>query len=88
MGNRQWACSRQKLKKALLLKLRKNEGLFSLLEKITIREFIQEDLDDVMTVNKVCLPENYSSAFYLEHFFENPKCFLVAEVDGKIVGYN
>ena len=57
-------------------------------EYITIREFKQEDLDAVMTINKVCLPENYSSAFYLEHFNENPRCFLVAEVNGKIVGYN
>jgi len=56
--------------------------------KVTIREFKQEDLDAVIMINKVCLPENYSSSFFLEHFFENPKCFIVAEADGKIIGYN
>ncbi|MEM4721056.1 MAG: ribosomal protein S18-alanine N-acetyltransferase [Candidatus Methanomethylicaceae archaeon] len=54
----------------------------------TIREFRPEDIDAVMTINKVCLPENYSPAFFLEHHYENPKIFLVAEADGKVVGYN
>lgn len=53
-----------------------------------IREFRPEDLDTVAMINRACLPENYSPSFFLEHYYENPKIFLVAEVGGKIVGYN
>jgi len=55
--------------------------------KYTIREFRPEDLEDVVNINKVCLPENYSPTFFLEHHYEDPKIFLVAEADGKVVGY-
>jgi len=55
--------------------------------KYTIREFRPEDLETVVNINKVCLPENYSPAFFLEHHYENPRIFLVAEADGKVVGY-
>lgn len=54
----------------------------------TIREFRPDDIDAVMMINKVCLPENYSPAFFLEHHYENPRVFLVAEAEGKVVGYN
>jgi len=57
-------------------------------DNVTIREFKPDDLESVMTINKVCLPENYSPGFFLEHFYENPRIFLVAEVGGRIVGYN
>ncbi len=57
-------------------------------ENVTIREFKPDDLESVMTINKVCLPENYSPGFFLEHFYENPRIFLVAEMGGRIIGYN
>ncbi len=57
-------------------------------DNVTIREFKPDDLESVMTINKVCLPENYSPGFFLEHFYENPRIFLVAELGGKIIGYN
>lgn len=53
-----------------------------------IREFKPEDLDAVVKINRICLPENYPPSFFLEHHFENPRIFLVAEVDGNVVGYN
>lgn len=53
-----------------------------------IREFKPEDLDVVVNINKICLPENYPPSFFLEHYYENPKIFLVAEINGKVVGYN
>lgn len=62
--------------------------LESLQGKYTIREFKPEDLDAIVNINKVCLPENYSPAFFLEHYYEDPRIFLVAEVDGRVVGYN
>ncbi|MEN3061264.1 MAG: ribosomal protein S18-alanine N-acetyltransferase, partial [Candidatus Methanosuratincola petrocarbonis] len=39
-------------------------------------------------INKVCLPENYSPDFFMEHHWENPRIFLVAQVGEKVVGYN
>ena len=56
--------------------------------RFEIREFRPEDLDTVALINRACLPENYSPSFFLEHYYENPKIFLVAEAEGKIVGYN
>ncbi|MGQ9759171.1 MAG: ribosomal protein S18-alanine N-acetyltransferase [Candidatus Methanomethylicaceae archaeon] len=53
-----------------------------------IREFKPSDIDAVIMINKTCLPENYSPAFFLEHHYENPRVFLVAEVEGNVVGYN
>jgi ribosomal-protein-alanine N-acetyltransferase len=60
----------------------------SMQTKFSLREFKPEDLDAVAMINKVCLPENYSPSFFLEHYYENPKIFLVAEAGGKVVGYN
>jgi ribosomal-protein-alanine N-acetyltransferase len=56
--------------------------------RFSLREFKPEDLDAVALINKVCLPENYSPSFFLEHYYENPRIFLVAEVDNRVVGYN
>jgi ribosomal-protein-alanine N-acetyltransferase len=59
-----------------------------MLERYTIREFRPEDLDAVVNINRICLPENYPPFFFLEHYYENPKIFLVAEIGNTIVGYN
>ncbi|MBC7127146.1 MAG: ribosomal protein S18-alanine N-acetyltransferase [Candidatus Methanosuratincola petrocarbonis] len=58
------------------------------MEKFTVREFRPEDLESVIMINKVCLPENYSPDFFMEHHWENPRIFLVAQVGEKVVGYN
>ncbi|MDI9644370.1 MAG: ribosomal protein S18-alanine N-acetyltransferase [Candidatus Verstraetearchaeota archaeon] len=58
------------------------------MERFIIREFRPKDLESVIVINRVCLPENYSPDFFMEHHWENPKIFLVAEVDDKVVGYN
>jgi len=55
--------------------------------KFTIREFKPLDLERVMWINKTCLPENYSPAFFMHHHYQYPKAFLVAEVNGEVVGY-
>jgi ribosomal-protein-alanine N-acetyltransferase len=55
---------------------------------LEIREFKLEDLDAVVRINKVCLPENYSPSFFMDHFYENPKIFVVGAVDGEVVGYS
>ena len=52
-----------------------------------IRQFRPSDLDRVIHVNQVCLPENYSSYFFMEIFERFPATFVVAEEDGDLVGY-
>ena len=52
-----------------------------------LREFKPKDLQSVVSINWKCLPENYSSQFFLELYEHYPKSFIVVEADGQIVGY-
>lgn len=52
-----------------------------------LRRFQPADLDRVIYINQVCLPENYSTHFFLDLFERYPETFIVAEIDGQIVGY-
>ncbi|MEM2122745.1 MAG: GNAT family N-acetyltransferase [Candidatus Bathyarchaeia archaeon] len=53
-----------------------------------VREFNPSiDLEKVVEINRLCLPENYTSNFFLEVYRNCPKGFLVAEVDGRAAGY-
>jgi ribosomal-protein-alanine N-acetyltransferase len=52
-----------------------------------IREFRENDLEPVIDINKKCLPENYAPWFFMEHYNQYPKAFLVAECKGIVVGY-
>jgi len=40
-----------------------------------------------MHINRVCLPENYTSFFFLDLHKRFPETFLVAEENGEVVGY-
>jgi len=40
-----------------------------------------------MYINRTCLPENYTSFFFLDLYRRFPLTFLVAEEDEEIVGY-
>ncbi|MEM1658639.1 MAG: ribosomal protein S18-alanine N-acetyltransferase [Candidatus Jordarchaeales archaeon] len=54
---------------------------------VVIREARHDDLLRVVEINRICLPENYPYYFF-QHLLESyPECFIVAEVDGEIVGY-
>jgi len=53
----------------------------------TIRRFSPEDLDQVIYINQTCLPENYSTYFFIHLYNNFPKTFIVAEEDKKVVGY-
>jgi len=55
---------------------------------LEVREFKPEDLDAVARINKICLPENYSPSFFMDHHYENPRIFVVSVVDGEIIGYS
>jgi ribosomal-protein-alanine N-acetyltransferase len=53
----------------------------------TIREFAPKDLNDVVRINRENLPENYPQFFFKLHYENFPKAFLVAEHEGRIIGY-
>lgn len=52
-----------------------------------LRQFQPADLDKVMRINQVCLPENYSPDFFVDLYDRFPATFIVAEVEGKVIGY-
>ncbi|MCI4456914.1 MAG: ribosomal protein S18-alanine N-acetyltransferase [Desulfurococcaceae archaeon] len=53
-----------------------------------IREIdIEKDLDQVIKINMISLPEHYPEFFWREIAQMWQKIFLVAEIEGKIVGY-
>lgn len=53
----------------------------------SLRRFQPDDLEKVMQINQVCLPENYSTYFFMELYERYPETFIVAEVAAEIAGY-
>jgi ribosomal-protein-alanine N-acetyltransferase len=53
----------------------------------TFRLFKSTDLDQVIEINHECLPENYTTFFFMDLHERYPKTFIVSEHDEKIVGY-
>ena len=53
----------------------------------SLRKFELKDLYQVMSINRRCLPENYSESFFMGLHRNFPETFIVAERDGEIVGY-
>ncbi|MEM3536226.1 MAG: ribosomal protein S18-alanine N-acetyltransferase [Candidatus Bathyarchaeia archaeon] len=56
-------------------------------ETFQLRKFNMNDLQSVMYINRVCLPENYTDYFFIDLYRRFPETFIVAEDNGKIVGY-
>ena len=52
-----------------------------------VRRCELEDLQAVVQINMSTLPEHYSDYFFESMLRELPEAFIVAELDGKIVGY-
>ena len=52
-----------------------------------MRRFTPADLEAVISINRVCLPENYAAYFFIDTFNTLPDTFLVAESQGRVVGY-
>jgi len=52
-----------------------------------LRKFKPDDLQRVMHINRFCLPENYMDFFFMDLHQRFPETFIVAEDEGKIVGY-
>jgi ribosomal-protein-alanine N-acetyltransferase len=56
-------------------------------KNFSIKQFEEEDLNEVIHINWTCLPEHYTKYFILNIYQRFPKTFLVAVVDEKIIGY-
>lgn len=52
-----------------------------------IRRCEDKDLPAVIDINMAALPEHYSDYFFESILRELPEAFIVAEIDGKIIGY-
>jgi len=52
-----------------------------------LRKFIPDDLQNVMQVNRVCLPENYTDFFFIDLHQRFPETFIVAEENSQMAGY-
>lgn len=59
-----------------------------MVDNIIIRPPIISDLEDIVHINRLCLPENYPVAYFIELIKSWDETSSVAEIDGKIVGYN
>jgi len=53
----------------------------------TLRRFQPVDLEKVVHINQVCLPENYSNYFFMDLYQHYPETFIVAEINSELVGY-
>ncbi len=53
----------------------------------SLRRFHPSDLDRVMEINRITLPENYATYFFLDLHERFPETFIVAEENETIVGY-
>ena len=56
-------------------------------EGFVVRKATIKDLDRIIYINRVSLPENYTRYFFVEHLNKWPNAFFVAEVNGEVVGY-
>ena len=52
-----------------------------------IRHCEQRDLVSVIEINMIALPEHYSDYFFESILRELPEAFIIAEINGKTVGY-
>ena len=52
-----------------------------------IRRCDESDIGSVIDINMAALPEHYSDYFFESILRELPEAFIVAELDGKIIGY-
>jgi [ribosomal protein S18]-alanine N-acetyltransferase len=52
-----------------------------------LHKFAPDDLQNVMQINRVCLPENYTDFFFMDLYQRFPEIFIVAEENGEIAGY-
>ena len=52
-----------------------------------LRKFQPGDLQGIMQINRVCLPENYTDFFFMDLHQRFPETFIVAEENEELAGY-
>lgn len=62
------------------LETKKGEGFLVRLARM-------DDIDQIIKINRLSLPENYPYYFFVEHLKEYGAAFYVAEINGEVVGY-
>jgi ribosomal-protein-alanine N-acetyltransferase len=58
-----------------------------LMANYRFRRFKPSDLEGVIRINRDCLPENYTTLFFMNLYKRFPETFIIAETSGEIVGY-
>lgn len=53
----------------------------------TIRQAELSDINEIMKINKICLPENYSFDFFYRILSDFGYACVIGELEGEIVGY-
>jgi ribosomal-protein-alanine N-acetyltransferase len=56
-------------------------------QSVKLRKFNPNDLQTVMQINRICLPENYTDMFFIDLYRRFPETYIVAEEERKITGY-
>jgi ribosomal-protein-alanine N-acetyltransferase len=56
-------------------------------QEIKTKLFTTDDLDKIIHINRLCLPENYGSSFFLDIHRRYPRTFIVATQNGNTIGY-
>lgn len=51
------------------------------------RRFMPSDLEGVIRINRECLPENYTTYFFMNLYKRYPETFIIAEANNEVVGY-
>jgi ribosomal-protein-alanine N-acetyltransferase len=57
------------------------------LQGFNVRRANAADILQVMQINLETLPENYPEFFFRDLLNKFPECFIVAETEGKLIGY-
>ena len=57
--------------------------------ELVIRPALADDVTKVAYIEEKCFPKSEAATLksFLERFMAFPECFLVAEIDGKVVGH-
>lgn len=56
--------------------------------EVTIRQASVNDIDDIYEIERLCFPDPWSKDALYYEFEENPRAFyIVAELEGQVVGY-
>lgn len=56
-------------------------------QSVTVRLAELSDINDIIKINRLCLPENYSFDFFYRILSEYGFACVIGEVEGKVIGY-